>query len=321
MTDFHAHSRRVSLASMNSRPVIAAAAVSGLLVGAVLLVGAKGKPAKPTPTPAPSGVSTPDTGTAGSTAAAPIGLDITWHGQSCFVMRTPGGTTILMDPVAFEIGYKPPTVKADLVTISHEHPDHNNLKMVEIAGSAAGGATVVRGLTEKGDWAKVSQSVGDVNVSTVNLYHDEVQGKKRGKNAAFVYDVTLARGGKRRVVHLGDLGHQLDEAQLAALKPVDVLLVPVGGHYTIDGAGANKVVEAIAPRFVVMPMHYKTPSLGIKELGPVDPFLAGKADRTVKVDGNNVEIQFGPFNFKAPGKVEGPDQLTTPMIVVLKPGS
>lgn len=306
---------------MKSRPLIAAAAVSGLVVGGVLLIGAKkNKPAgKSTPTPA--SVSTPEKGAAGSTEAAPIGLDITWHGQSCFVMRTPGGTTVLMDPVAYEIGYKPPTVKADLVTISHEHPDHNNLKMVEIAGSAAGGATVIRGLTESGDWAKVSQSVGDVSVSTVNTYHDDVQGKKRGKNAAFVYDVTLPRGGKRRVVHLGDLGQQLDEAQLAALKPVDVLLVPVGGHYTIDGKGADLVVDAISPRFVVMPMHYKTPSLSIKELAGVEPFLAGKADRTVKVDGNNVEIQFGPFNFKAPGKVEGPDQLTTPMIVVLKPGS
>ena len=246
---------------------------------------------------------------------------IRWHGQSCFVMRTPGGTTVLMDPVAYEVGYKPPTVKADLVTISHEHPDHNNLKMVEVAGSAAGGATVVHGLDEKGNWAAVDQSVGDVHVSTVNTFHDDQKGKKFGKNAAFVFDVNLARGGKRRVVHLGDLGQQLDERQLAALRPVDILLVPVGGHYTIDPAGAGRVVEALAPRFVVVPMHYKTPSLLVKELGPVDAFLTGKEDRTVKVDGNNVEVQFGPFNFKAPGKVEGPDQLQTPMIVVLKPGS
>lgn len=313
---------------MNKGPVVAAVAVSGLVVTAVILAGAKGTTNK-TPEPAPSPVTspaapvtTPDKGTAGSTAPLPIGLDITWHGQSCFVMRTPGGTTVLMDPVAYEIGYKPPTVKADVVTISHEHPDHNNLKMVEIAGSAAGGANVIRGLTDKGDWADVGNpSVGDVSISAVKTYHDDQQGKKFGKNAAFVFDINLPRGGKRRVVHLGDLGQQLDEKQLQALKPVDVLLVPVGGHYTIDGKGADKVVDAIAPRFVVMPMHYKTPSLTVKELGPVDPFLEGKKDRTVKVDGNNVEIQFGPFNFKAPGKVEGPDQITTPMIVVLKPGS
>src|SRR5687768_16371417 len=118
---------------MNKGPVVAAVAVSGLLVGAVLLAGAKSdsKKADPTPTPSPAGaVATPEKGTAGSTAPAPIGLDITSHGQSCFVMRTPGGTTVLMDPVAYEIGYKPPTVTADVVTVSHEHPDHNNIKMV-----------------------------------------------------------------------------------------------------------------------------------------------------------------------------------------------
>ena len=305
---------------MKARPFIAAFAIALLLVVAVLLAGAgKNKPVAATPTPAPA--ETPGKDTAGSSAPLPVGLDITWHGQSCFTMRTPGGTTVLMDPVAFEIGYKPPTVKADLVTISHEHPDHNNLKMVEIAGNAAGGATVVRGLTEKGDWAVIDQSVGDVHVTTVNTFHDDQQGKKFGKNAAFVFDVNLAQGGKRRLVHLGDLGQQLDEKQLAALKPVDVLLVPVGGHYTVDGKGADKVIAALAPRFVIVPMHYKTPSLTVKELGPVDPFLEGKTDRTVRVDGNNVEVQFGPFNFKAPGKIEGPDQMQTPMIVVLKPGS
>lgn len=305
---------------MHKGPVIAAVAVSGLLVSAVLLGGAKSGGKNPGPTPS-GAVATPEKGTAGSTAPAPVGLDITWHGQSCFVMRTPGGTTVLMDPVAYEIGYKPPTVKADVVTISHEHPDHNNLEMVEIAGSAAGGANVIRGLTEKGDWADVSQSVGDVSIRTVKTFHDDSQGKKFGKNAAFVFDTTLARGGKRRVVHLGDLGQQLDAKQIEEIKPVDVLLVPVGGHYTIDGKGADKVIEALKPRFVVIPMHYKTPSLTVKELGPADPFLEGKKDKTVKVAGNNVEIQFGPFNFKAPGKVEGPDNLTTPMVVVLQPGS
>lgn len=274
--------------------------------------------AKPTPPPAVP-VVTPDKASAGSTAPAPKGVEITWHGQSCFVMRTPGGTTVLMDPVAYEIGYKPPTVKADLVTISHEHPDHNNLKMVEIAGVAAGGANVVRGLTKKGDWAKVDQSVGDVRVTTVETFHDEVQGKKRGKNAAFVFDVTLPRG-KRRIVHLGDLGQQLDEKQLAALGKVDVLLVPVGGHYTIDAAGADKVIDAIGPRFVVVPMHYKTSQLAIKELAPADAFLKGKESRTLKAAANSFELSFDPFEFNSPGKVDGPPALEDmPIVVVLTP--
>ena len=297
------------------------AAFGIVIAGGAAVVVAKSGPttAAPTVTPPPvAPVSTPDTGAAGSTAAAPAGIDITWHGQSCFVMRTAGGTTVLMDPVAFEIGYKPPTVKADLVTISHEHPDHNNLKMVEIAGSAAGGATVIRGLTDKKDWAKVEQSVGDVRVTTVPLYHDEEKGAKRGKNAAFVFDVALKQG-KRRVVHLGDLGHQLDAKQLEALGKVDVLLVPVGGYYTIDGAGADKVVAAINPRFVIIPMHYKTDKLTIKELVPPDSFLAGKKDRTVKIAGNNIELKFDPFEFSTAGKVDGPDGLEFPMVVVLQP--
>src|SRR5688500_6999171 len=104
-------------------------------------------------------------------AGSPI--EITWHGQSYFVMKTPGGTTVLIDPVAFEIGYKPPTIKADLVTISHEHPDHANLKMVEVVGVDAGGASVIRGLTPKRDWAVVDESVGDVHVTTVPTFHDD----------------------------------------------------------------------------------------------------------------------------------------------------
>ena len=301
-----------------SRSIVAVIALMGLTGCSGCQKSADAaKPKEATPAAA---VETPPKGAAGSTAENPTGLDITWHGQSCFVMRTPGGQTVLMDPVAYEIGYKPPTVKADLVTISHEHPDHNNLKMVEVAGVAAGGANVIRGLAKDGDWAKVEeQSVGDVNVKTVPTYHDEVKGKKRGKNVAFVFDVSLEKGGKRRVVHLGDLGHTLDKEQIAALKPVDVLLVPVGGHYTIDAKAAQRVVDQLSPRFVIVPMHYKTPQLVIKELAGVDKFLEGKKDRTVKVDGNNVEVQFGPFNLKAPGKVEGPDEMTTPMILVLEP--
>src|SRR3954471_14391528 len=173
--------------------------MTNLLFAALLLAASAAKPAA-TPaatasvapsaaaSPAASAVSTPETGTAGSTVAAPSGLEITWHGQSCFMMRTPGKTTVLMDPVAYEIGYKPPTVKADLVTISHEHPDHNNLKMVEVSGAAAGGAEVIRGLTKDG-WADIDESVGDVHVTSVHVFHDDEKGKKFGRNTIFLFDV------------------------------------------------------------------------------------------------------------------------------------
>lgn len=225
-----------------------------------------------TPAAAETPITTPEEGTAGAVAPAPAGLEITWFGQSCFLMRTPGKTAVLMDPVAFGIGFTPPTVRADLVTISHEHPDHDNVKMVEVAGSAAGGAEVIHGVTRTG-WNDVDESVGDVHVTSVRSFHDTVKGAKYGRNAIFVFDVE-----GRRVVHLGDLGTPLDAAQIKAIGKVDVLMVPVGGTYTLDAAGANQVIAALHPRAVVFPMHYKTGKLKIRELADLTAFLAGKTN-------------------------------------------
>lgn len=272
---------------------------SALLLASVFLASA-GKTEKAPP--APEKVTTPEPGTAGSTVPAPRGIEITWHGQSCFLMRTPGDTTVLMDPVAYEIGYAPPTVKADLVTISHEHPDHNNLKMVEVAGVAAGGASVIRGLTDTRDWADIDASVGDVHVSTVRSFHDEVGGKKRGKNAIFVFDVAGAR-----IAHLGDLGHVLEKDQLQKLGKIDVLMIPVGGHYTIDAAEAERVVAQVKPRFVIFPMHYKTEKLKIEELSGPEAFLKGKKN-VVRVNGNT-------YTLEAPARGATPP--AEPVIVLL----
>ena len=267
-------------AAATASPSATAAAASSAATAAPTVTSAA---TTATAAPAATAVTTPEAGTAGSTVAAPNGLEITWHGQSCFMMRTPGKTTVLMDPVPLEIGYKPPTVKADLVTISHEHPDHNNVKMVEVAGAAAGGAEVLRGLTKDG-WAEIDESVGDVHVSTVHSFHDAEQGKKFGRNAIFIFDVA-----GRRVVHLGDLGQQLTPEQLKALGTVDVLMIPIGGHYTLDAAGANQVIAAIKPRYVVLPMHYKTPALKIRELTPPEAFLADRSG-VLRVDGNSYTV-------------------------------
>ena len=277
--------------------------VNHVLLAAALLLAdlAPPRPSFETPQPVASPVTTAPAGTAGSTVPAPNGLEITWHGQSCFMMRTPAGTTVLMDPVAYEIGYAPPTVKADLVTISHEHPDHNNLKMVEVVGTQAGGANVVRGLNAKGDWEKVDQSVGDVHVTTVASFHDGQQGKKFGKNAIFVFEVA-----GRRVVHLGDLGTTLDAKQIAALGTVDVLMVPIGGHYTIDATAANDVIAAVKPRYVIFPMHYRTEQLKIKELKGADVFLHGRKN-VVRAESNQFTV--APTGSQPPGE---------PIIVVLK---
>ena len=208
--------------------------------------------------------STPGAGrtpASGAGATATTGADnaaagLRWFGQSMFLLTSPGGTRVLLDPFG-EIGYTMPApLNTDVATITHEHPDHNN-------GALGGtGATVLRGLTADG-WTDIDESVGDVRIRTVRAYHDDQQGAVLGRNAIFVYDVAGLR-----IVHLGDLGHQLDDAQRAAIGGVDVLMVPVGGSFSIGHEGASAVTAALAPK-MVFPMHYKTDKM---------PRLAESAD-------------------------------------------
>jgi L-ascorbate metabolism protein UlaG (beta-lactamase superfamily) len=184
-----------------------------------------------------------------------------WFGQSMFLLTSPGGTTIGFDPFN-DIGYTMPApLGADITTITHEHPDHNN--------GALGGAEVVRGLSADG-WNEIDRTVGDVRIHSLQSFHDDTQGSARGRNAIFVYET-----GGLRIVHLGDLGHQLDDSHVSAFGgPVDVLMVPVGGVFTIDAAGATSVVTRLSPK-LVFPMHYKTAKVNAP-LQNADAFLQGK---------------------------------------------
>jgi L-ascorbate metabolism protein UlaG (beta-lactamase superfamily) len=226
----------------------------------------------------PSPDKTPTAPAAGATSTAPAagpspltspGADrgavgLRWFGQSMFLMTSPGGTKVALDPFN-DIGYPMPApLGADLTTITHEHPDHNN--------GPLGGDEVVRGLTQDG-WNDVDRTVGDVRVRAVRSYHDDAQGARFGRNAIFVFET-----GGVRIVHLGDLGHRLDDSHVRQLGgPVDVLMVPVGGVFTIDAAGATDAVARLQPR-LVFPMHYKTPALRTA-LNTVDEFLRGKTVR------------------------------------------
>ena len=210
-----------------------------------------------------------------SAAPAPQTVTLTWLGQSCYVLQSPGGKTVLIDPFTDKIGYPVGKVVADVVTVSHEHFDHNNV------GMATGSPLILRGLTADG-WADIDSTVGDIHITSVHLYHDDQQGAQRGRDAAFIFEV----GGKR-IVHLGDLGHQLTPEQVKQFGRVDVLLIPVGSVYTIDAAGAAEVVKALKPR-IVIPMHYKTPQLNVP-LQPVDKFLVGRAN-VKRVKGSRLEI-------------------------------
>ncbi len=196
-------------------------------------------------------------------AANPKPLTLRWYGQSCFLLTSPGGATILMDPFHKEVGYPVPSLKADAVTMTHEHFDHNNAEM------AKPGARIIHGLTE-GGYASVSETVGDVKIRTVPTFHDDREGRMRGKNAVFVFET-----GGLTVVHLGDLGHLLDDEQIKAIGRTDVLLLPVGGFYTIDAAQAKAVVNQLKPK-IVIPMHYKTDKTKNIPIATVDGFLAGQ---------------------------------------------
>ena len=179
-------------------------------------------------------------------------MEIAWYGHACFRLHERGGPTIVTDPYDNSIGYTLPRLRADIVTVSHDHGDHNNV-------SALRGAPKV--LTSPGEY-----EVQGVFISGIPTFHDRQQGKERGRNTVFLFDFDGLT-----VCHLGDLGHVLSQSQAEALGDVDVLLIPVGGVYTISGARAAEVVSQLEPQ-VVVPMHYKTDLLNVR-LGAVRPFL------------------------------------------------
>lgn len=163
---------------------------------------------------------------------------IRWLGHACFALTARQGTRILTDPYHEGTGYLMPAVDADFITVSHAHADHNTVEAV------SGAPTVVR---EAG-----RHVLGAFQGWTVRTDHDDQGGAKRGPNLVFVFD-----DGEVRVAHLGDLGHLLTPEQIKEIGPIDVLLVPVGGNYTVDGRQAAAVVKQLAPKLVI-PMHYKT---------------------------------------------------------------
>ena len=180
-------------------------------------------------------------------------MDIIWHGHSCFKIKGKAAT-VLTDPFDPEAtGLKlPKDLTADLVLSSHSHQDHNNVSVVP-------GDPLV--LTGPGEY-----EVKGISVVGVQTYHDGVSGAERGKNTVFNLIVDGVH-----IVHLGDLGHQLTEEQLGEIGPCDILMIPVGGVYTIDAEEAAKVVAQLEPR-VIIPMHYKVEGLKY-ELGEVELFL------------------------------------------------
>ena len=166
-------------------------------------------------------------------------VTVQWFGQSSFLIIAKDGTRIVTDPYeSGALGYKPITVSADIVTVSHEHADHNYTR-------AIGGDPII--LRNPGKYnAKGIEFLG------IASYHDTVLGGIRGKNTIFRFAVDGIT-----FCHLGDLGTTLSTAQLKDIGKVNVLLIPVGGNFTIDWQDAYAVINQVKP-ILVIPMHYKT---------------------------------------------------------------
>ena len=191
-----------------------------------------------------------------------------WYGQSFFQIETRGGQLIVIDPHAIP-AFGTPRVSASVVLISHEHDDHNQPEVLEDPKSAR----IFHGLTvskdgRKTDWNRVDEKILRTRVRTLGTYHDAMGGIQRGKNSIWIVEAD-----DLVFCHLGDLGHDLTAEQVRAIGKVDVLMVPIGGIYTINGEQAKKVVEQIKPRLYVVPMHYGVP--GYDDLVGPEEFLDG----------------------------------------------
>jgi len=165
---------------------------------------------------------------------------------------------IITDPYdAASTGLKLPKSSADFITVSHQHDDHNNVSGISTTARREE-PFVIDGPGE--------YEVAGVSILGIPSWHDEKDGNKRGENTIYIFTIE-----GMRVVHLGDLGEQLNEKQLELINGVDLLFIPVGGTYTLDPAGAAKLVGLVEPG-VVIPMHYQIPGLKMK-LAPVKDFL------------------------------------------------
>ena len=182
-------------------------------------------------------------------------MEITYLGHSSFRLKGKSAV-VVTDPYDEKCGKYPRDITADMVTVSHDHGDHNATKLLS-------SSFIVRGPGE--------YEVKGVSVVGVHTWHDDKNGVERGANSVYVIEIDGLR-----VAHLGDLGHKLAQEQIDEMGPVDVVLVPVGGVYTIDANIAAEVVRQVDP-WVAIPMHYQQGGLDAKvfgQLGGVGEFLS-----------------------------------------------
>ncbi len=179
-------------------------------------------------------------------------MKIKYLGHSSFKLTESTGTSVVTDPYSPEVGFSMPKVEADAVTVSHHHFDHDYTQAV------GGNPRII----DKED----SYDLPGVEINAVKSFHDNVRGKKRGENVIFKF-----RMDGIDICHLGDLGEACSAELIELILPVDVLLIPVGGNYTIDAETAKEYVDRLMPE-VVIPMHYRSKDCKI-DIEKVNEFI------------------------------------------------
>lgn len=197
-------------------------------------------------------------------------MEITWLGHASFLIKDSKGRKLLTDPFDKSVGYQTFHEEVDLVSISHHHFDHNYIE--ELKGSPE--------IIDKAGLFYLC----DVPIEGIPSYHDNSKGAKRGENIIFTFEMD-----GYKICHLGDLGHELSQDYITKLGNIDILLIPVGGNYTIDGKEAANIAKLVNSR-IIIPMHYKTPSLAFP-LDGVETFITSMKngekinDCTLKIEG------------------------------------
>jgi L-ascorbate metabolism protein UlaG (beta-lactamase superfamily) len=201
-------------------------------------------------------------------------MELTYIGHSCFHIKGKK-VSLVIDPYNPEmVGYKMPKQNCKILLNSHQHTDHSHNTQVnhEIL------------IDKPGEY-----EIDDVYITGIQTAHDDKDGELRGQNIVFSIDIDGIN-----IVHLGDLGHELNEKAVAKLGSVDVLLVPVGGHFTIDSFQASKLISTLEPK-IVIPMHFKTEDSKITELADVNVFLHEMGEKNPE-KADSLKLQSAPSN-------------------------
>lgn len=196
-------------------------------------------------------------------------MEITWLGHASFLIKDSKGRTLITDPFDSTVGYETYKESANVITISHHHFDHDYIK--EIKGNP-----------------EIVDKVGffyacDIPINGIPSYHDKAKGAKRGENIIYVFKMD-----DYSLCHLGDLGHSLTNNDIDAIGDVDILFIPVGGNFTVDGDEAAQIAKLINSK-IIIPMHYKTPALSFPIEG-VEKFLMNMKNGE-KIGSNTLKIE------------------------------